>query len=58
MLNNLSSQQFSRTTANTSQTSTNGQSAKSTSNSGSSGSGTTTVISVKGSAPNISTRSN
>lgn len=52
MLGNLSDQQFGQTTANTSQRSTNGQSASS-----SSGSGTTTLISVKGSAPSISTRS-
>lgn len=50
MLNNLSDAQFSRTSANTSDRSTNGQSASSTT-------GTTTQITVKGSAPSISTRS-
>lgn len=50
MLNNLSEQQFGNTGANATQRSTNGQSASSTS-------GTTTLITVKGGTPSISTRS-
>lgn len=53
MLNNLSSDQFGQTGANTSQKSTNGQSSAPAA----SANGTTTLITVKGSAPSISTRS-
>lgn len=50
-INNLSSQQFGHTSANSAQRDTNGQSDSSA------GSGTTTMVTVKGSAPTISTRS-
>lgn len=60
MLNNLNTQQFGHTSANTAHTSANGQgadeSSAGTAQKSESSGGTQTVISIKGSAPNISTR--
>lgn len=62
MERNLNPQQFTHTAANSNHTTANGQErnrttdSSSTENSGGQSNGTQTVISIRGTAPNISTR--